>query len=203
MINSGSNVATSETGGWTNFNQDDACTGGTNSQEVRGLICGDGNPEILRLGADMGTNGGEIQSAFNELINCWTSNSGRTQPWNVTLPVVNCPDNNMNVCQELRGAVNVNIIWITEDNDPHYNNVPTQMAGIENVVSSWANDNPDGLVRWNSFAEHFRLKNVDGSPAPYANKSIYFLPDCTPHMPAGTSGGHNFGILARIPVLVQ
>ena len=203
MINSGQNVASSETGGWTNFNQNSACTGGTNSQEVRGLICGDGNPEILRLGSDMSTNGGEIQSAFNGLISCWTSNTGRSRPWNVTLPVVSCPDNNMNVCQELRGAVNLNIIWITEDNDPHYNNVPTQMAGVENVVSSWANDNPDGLARWNSFAEHFRLKNVDGSPAPYSNKSIYFLPDCTPHEPAGTSGGHNFGILARIPVLVQ
>jgi hypothetical protein len=77
------------------------------------------------------------------------------------------------------------------------------MTGIENVVSSWTNDNPDGEIRWNSFAEHFRLQNVDGSPAPYANKSIYFLPDCTPHEPAGTSGGHNFGVLARIPVLVQ
>ena len=203
MINSGQNVASNETGGWTNFNQNDACNGGTNAQEVRGLVCGDGNPEILSLGLDMGTSGGEIQSAFSRLVSCWTSNTNTTQPWNVTLPVVNCPDNSLNVCQELRGAVNVNIIWIVDQNDPQYNNVPTQMAGVENVVSSWANNNTDGRVRWDSFAQHFRLKNVDGSPAPYANKSIYFLPDCTPHVPAGTSGGHNFGIPARIPVLVQ
>lgn len=203
MINSGSNVASSETGGWTNFSQDNACTGGTNAQEVRDLICGDGNPAILRLGEDMSTNGGEIQSAFSRLVSCWQSNTGKTRPWNLTLPVVSCPDNNMNVCQELRGAVNVNIIWINDQNDPHYNNVPQQMAGIEGVVGNWTNNNPSGEARWNSFVEHFRLQNVDGSPAPYANKSIYFLPDCTPHEPAGTSGGHNFGILARIPVLVQ
>lgn len=203
MINSGQNVARAETGGWTSFSQNNPCSGGTNAQEVRSLICGNGNPEILRLGADMATNGGEIQTAFNRLVTCWQSNTGKTRPWNLTLPVVRCPGNNITTCQELRGAVNLNIVWITDSNDPHYNNVPTQMAGIENVVSSWANNNPDGRVRWESFVQHFRLKNVDGSPAPYENKSIYFLPDCTPHEPAGTSGGPNFGILARIPVLVQ
>jgi hypothetical protein len=47
------------------------------------------------------------------------------------------------------------------------------------------------------------LKNVDGSQAPYDKKSIYFLPDCTPHELTGVSGGYNFGILAKIPVLVK
>ena len=65
----------------------------------------------------------------------------------------------------------------------------------------------DGKVRWASFVQYFNLLNdngtLDGVPALYAKKSIYFLPDCTPHIPAGTSGGENFGILARIPVLVH
>ncbi len=209
MINSGSNVASSETGGWTNFSQDNPCSGGTNAQEVRGLICGAGNPEQLTLGNDMATNGGEIQTAFSRLVSCWQSNTGKTQPWNLTLPVVTCPGNNISTCQELVGAVNVNIIWINDTNDPHYNNVPRQMAGIEGVVGDWANNNPDGRLRWsdpvngNGFVQHFRLQNVDGSPAPYANKSIYFLPDCTDHLGTGGNGRLNFGILACLPALVK
>jgi hypothetical protein len=65
----------------------------------------------------------------------------------------------------------------------------------------------NGVARWNSFVSNFNLQNLaEGGgtgPAPYNKKSIYFLPDCTPHEPAGTSGGENFGILAKIPVLVD
>lgn len=171
MINSGQNVATSETGGWTSFNQENPCTGGTNAQEVRGLICGNGNPDPITLGGDMATNGCEIQSAFNQLISCWEAATGRTVPWNLTLPVVSCPGNNVTTCQEVTGAVNLNIVWITAaGNDPHYTDAPTQMG-------DWVNSDPDGQVRWNSFVQHFNLQNVDGTPAPYDNQSIYFLPD--------------------------
>jgi Flp pilus assembly protein TadG len=197
MINSGQNIDSSETGGWTSFNQDDPCTGGTNAQEVGGLVCGDGNPGDITLGADIATNGGEIQSAFNKLIQCWKDTTGQTEPWNLTLPVVTCPSNNMGTCENVRGAVNLNIVWITEaGEDPSYSNAPTQMG-------AWSNTDPDGSIRWNDFVSVFNLQNVDGSPAPYAKKSIYFLPDCTPHIPAGVSGGENFGILAKIPVLVE
>jgi Flp pilus assembly protein TadG len=215
MINSGQNIASSETGGWTSFNQgldgsgnliDDPCNGGTNSQEVNGLVttgCGGGgaNPAPLILGRDMATNGGQIQSAFTALNNCWATQTGRTQPWELTLPVVECPGNNMTTCQRLVGAVTVKVVWITgAGEDPGYNDAPTQMG-------DWANSDPDGSVRWNSFVTHFNLENLvaDGGtgPAPYEKKSIYFLPDCSPHEPAGTSGGENFGILAKIPVLVD
>jgi Flp pilus assembly protein TadG len=203
MINSGQNVATNETGGWTSFSQDDPCTGGTNAQEVKSLVCGDGNPDSLTLGGDTATNGGEIQSAFNQLIQCWASTTGKMQPWNLTLPVVTCPGNNVGTCEELVGAVNLNIVWITEaGEDPEYLNVPTQMSGAGEVLN-WSSSDPDGRVRWESFAAHFNLQNVDGSSAPYAKKSIYFLPDCTPHEPAGVSGGDNYGVLAKIPVLVE
>ena len=197
MINSGQNIDSNETGGWTSFNQDDPCTGGTNAQEVKTLVCGDGNPEGINFGEDIATNGGEIQSAFNQLIQCWEYETNKTQPWNLTLPVVNCPGNNMGTCEELRGAVNLNIVWITgAGEDPSYSNAPTQMG-------DWSNSDLDGVVRWSDFVSFFELQNVDGSPAPYAKKSIYFLPDCTPHETAGVSGGENFGILAKIPVLVE
>ena len=215
MINSGQNIASSETGGWTSFNQgldgggnliDDPCNGGTNSQEVNGLVttgCGGGgaNPAPLILGRDMATNGGQIQSAFTALNNCWASQTGKIQPWELTLPVVECPGNNITTCQRLVGAVTVRVVWITgAGEDPGYNDAPTQMG-------DWANSESDGSVRWTSFVNHFHLENLmaDGGtgPAPYEKKSIYFLPDCSPHDPAGTSGGENFGILAKIPVLVD
>ncbi|MEA3385793.1 MAG: TadG family pilus assembly protein [Thermodesulfobacteriota bacterium] len=198
MINSGQDATTNETGGWTDFNQDNPCNGGTNAQEVKSLVCAEGNPEIIFLGENIATNGGDIQSAFNDLIQCWAGNTTKTQLWPLTLPVVDCGDqNNVGTCQELVGAVEVNIVWITGAGaDPNYNDAPTQM-------DTWSNSDPDGEIRWNDFVSHFHLENVDGSPAPYAKKSIYFLPDCTPHDPMGTSGGENFGILAEIPKLVQ
>ena len=204
MINSGQNVQNSETGGWTSFSQDDPCTGGTNAQEVKDLVCGDGNPDSINLGGDMATSGGQIQSAFDKLIKCWVDATGKTEPWNLTLPVVTCPGNNVGTCEEVRGAVNLNIVWITEaGEDPGYSKAPKAMAGIEDVVDGWSSDDPNGQDRWNSFVQHFNLQNVDGTSAPYAKKSIYFLPDCTPHEPAGVSGGDNYGILAEIPVLVK
>jgi len=77
------------------------------------------------------------------------------------------------------------------------------------VNDSWSNSkkNAAGMVRWASFIRHFNLKNVTVSgeekPAPYANNSIYFLPNCSMHELAGQGGGENFGILAKIPVLVH
>ncbi|MCP4746524.1 MAG: hypothetical protein GY874_10365 [Desulfobacteraceae bacterium] len=205
MINSGQNQATNETGGWTSFNQDnDPCSGGTNAQEVRSLVCAGGNSQMIQLGQPMATNGGQIQSAFNQLLSCWqTESEGGAEPWNLTLPVVTCPGNNVGTCEEVVGAVNLNVIWITgAGEDPGYNNAPTQMGGL-NDIEAWSNSSLDGSVRWASFVSHFSLKNQDGSDAPYAKKSIYFLPDCKVHIPTGISGGRNFGILAKIPVLVN
>jgi Flp pilus assembly protein TadG/uncharacterized Zn-binding protein involved in type VI secretion len=199
MINSGGNVASHETGGWTDFSQEgDPCQGGTNANTVKDLVCGSGNPKTIILGNPVATNGGEIQSAFNDLINCWeTKSNGKTQPWTLTLPVIECPGNNITTCQKVVGAVTISIVWITgAGNDPHYKEAPIKMG-------SWSSNDPDGQVRWNSFRDYFNLKNVDGSPAPYDNQSIYFLPDCEAHIPIGKTGGENFGILARIPVLVK
>ena len=199
MINSGVDAETNETGGWTSFDQtDDPCSGGTNSVEIKSLVCSDGNPEELMLGEPMETTGGEVQVAFDALRACWDSETGTTQLWPLTLPVIDCGDeNNVGTCEGIVGAVELNIVWITGGGeDPLYKDAPTQM-------DEWSNSDPDGVARWNDFVTYFNLVNADGTPAPYAKKSIYFLPDCTPHEPKGVSGGENFGILAKIPVLVQ
>jgi len=60
-----------------------------------------------------------------------------------------------------------------------------------------------GETCWNEFAEWFDLQWDATSPAHYDSKSIYFLPNCSPHIPKGLTGGENFGVLAKIPVLVK
>ena len=112
----------------------------------------------------------------------------------MTLPVIDCTGNNVSNCATVKGAVNIDIVWITEKaNDP----VPRKMG-------DWTC--PSGYTDaqcWTSFTNYFNLKDVDNNPPAYAKKSIYFLPNCTPHIPAGNTGGENFGILAKIPVLVK
>ena len=56
---------------------------------------------------------------------------------------------------------------------------------------------------WISFANFFGLKNADGKTAPLAKKSIYYFPTCDGATPKGGPGGENFGVLAKIPVLVD
>jgi hypothetical protein len=197
MINSGQIVARQETSGWTDFSQDSACLGGTNASAVNSLVCSDGNPQPIIFGESVATNGGDIASAFAKFSQCWANKTGKTQPWKLTLLVIDCPGNNVGTCQNTAGAVTVDVIWVTgQGDDPQYNDAPTQMG-------DWLNNNPNGQVRWDSFVQYFNLRNLDNSPARYAKKSIYFLPDCKPHYPTGRTGGKNFGILAKIPVLVK
>ena len=204
MINSGQDDVTGETGGWTSFEQDNACTGGTNAAEVSALICGNGNPEAIDLSFPIATNGGNIQSAFNDFFNCWTSNSNQTTLWELTLPVVYCPGNNVGTCEELSGAVTINIVWITgAGEDPQFNDIPVSMEGWSQGACSNLGEVAGRESCWNSFVTHFNLQTFAGAPAPYMKKCIYFLPDCTPHAPAGVTGGKNYGVLAKIPVLVN
>lgn len=300
MINSGSEVGTANTGGWTSFNQEDPCTGGTNAQEVRNLVCGTGNPIVI-TGGNIATSGGEIQTAFADLYNCWVTNTSRTAPWNLTLPVVTCPSNNVGVCENVVGAVNLNVIWMLETeptNQAQYDSdIPGEMGEVTytdehgNVVvttEAWPTGKTEGggewdrplnqadpyvdpelpaddprtksvyqimtelgylegtysvnvaqflldeygadwqsqplsnyyapnrpetknskiaaaHVRWASFVSHYGLVNVGtpSPPSPFAQKSIYFLPDCGYHETKGVTGGSNFGVLAKIPVLVD
>jgi Flp pilus assembly protein TadG len=228
MINSGSQVESNETGGWTNFDQgfedgvkvDNPCAGGTNAQEVRSLVNGNsicnGNgepspPNTLYIGEDMATNGGEIQTAFNALLSCfqnWLNDHDPNIPWEVTLPVVRCPGNNLTTCQEVTGVTTVKILWVTQaGEDPDYLNIPTEM-NVDGIVYT-CNDLSTLASRqacWNDFASLYNLKNAPGSDppeAPYQKKAIYFHPDCNYEKPKGGVGGKNFGILARIPVLVD
>ncbi len=214
MINSGGNDQTSNTGGWTDFDQSEDCNG-VNKPGVTDVITCDsfsGNQDIVESGK-LETGGGAIQPALKELIKCWEDKTGKTKPFQMKLPVVTCPGNNVDNCSQLVGGVTVEVIWINGQGTPSYSEAPTKMESTDPNVSDWDWDtvntdiNNDGAIdgkdRWSSFTSHFSLHNVDGSEAPYAQQSVYFKPSCEVAVPSGGTGGANLGVLARIPVLVD
>jgi Flp pilus assembly protein TadG len=152
-------------------------------------------------------------------------------PWNLSLPVIDCDANNVSPCSELVGAVNLDVIWVKQSGtDPQWRDVPLRFdAGMGDpwvcqAVEDFAaaqlppisvdqvrvND-LDAAQRqscWSDFAQHFNLQTADGTSVGALTpsdlqKTIFFLPNCTPHEPRGDTGGENFGILARLPVLVD
>jgi len=209
MLNSGSNDATHNTAGWTNFSQ--PCDT-ANANEMRGLICSGGNPGSVTYGQGMGASGGVQDNVFRALRDCWIASDTTpaadglpNESWELTLPVVDCPGNNVSNCATLLGAVTLKVVFMSpEGGTPDINDAPSEMDGW---IFSGSDFNLDGTIdgqdRWGEFVTTFNLQNVDGSPAPYDKKSMYFLPDCTPHEPTGGSGGENYGVLAKIPVLVE
>jgi hypothetical protein len=209
MLNSGSNDATHNTAGWTNFSQ--PCET-ANANEMRQLVCGEGNPEPVGYGEGMGATGGVQQTTFDDLRDCWMNSAGDSDengipdlPWELKLPVIDCPGNNVSNCAELLGAVTLVVVWITEAGTPDWDDAPRFMDDWPTTgeLAAIPDFDTNGEARWNSFVTHFNLKNADDLLAPYAKKSIYFLPSCEPHIPTGGTGGENFGVLAKIPVLVK
>jgi hypothetical protein len=208
MINSGSNEATNETGGWTSYEQDPAsCQSGTNASDMKALVCGSGNPDPINFGEGVAANGGELQTSFKQFLECWRNHADidsdgiPDQSWNMNLLVVECLGNNMENCPTVKGLVNINVIWVNLFEDPHFKDVPTQM---EDWSCTPAEDSDAAREAcWDSFVDHFDLKNANGSDAPYQKDAIYFLPDCDVHTPRGETGGENFGILAKYPKLVE
>jgi hypothetical protein len=233
FINDAAGKTDEETGLWTSLRQEvsetgeDLCSSGTNASEVKPLVdCpailgGNGvDHESLKLGINMMVNNGQIDSAFNAFYNCWEKNF-KGGYMHMTLPVVDCEDD-PTTCAKLVGAVVVTVVHITQQ--PNYKDLPGEInSDPENSLdpSSELNwdlkdyegecsgaESPDECM-WNKFATHYNLLQANPDPvtgssiAQYHAKSIYFLPDCDPHVPIGITGGENFGILAEIPVLVR
>jgi Flp pilus assembly protein TadG len=202
--------ATIDTAAWTNFSQ--PCDT-ADAASVSPLVCQEpgANPTSVVIGRFMGTNNGQIQSAYADFISCWQNNSSLDtdgdgvpdQVWSLVLPVVNCcPDGNPNCdpeignCSRFVGIVNAEILWVSGSGGGHIV-WPREMG-------DWTC--PAGLTDeecWDSFALYYNIKNYDGSYPSQEQKSVYFRASCAPHLPVGVTGGQNFGVLAKIPVLVD
>lgn len=213
------------TAAWTNFTQPCETASTPTMRDL--LTCTEANPAEINMGAPIGATNGVVDTLIDSkntpsLMDCWRNatydpdpDDGIDQsepldadgdgypekPWNVNLPVVDCPNNQVGNCMDTCGAVNVNILWILRDANKIDDDAPYAMG-------DWHNDSSDGITRWNDFVDAFDLMKPDGSLATYENggfmkKSIYFKPDCSPHELKGNTGGYNYGILARIPVLVK
>lgn len=213
MLNSGLNDG-HQTAGWTNFSQ--PCeTASTTS--VRPFVCATGNPMMLNLGETLGTTNGTVQTVYDGITDCWYNNPSYDtnndnipdQPWAMVLPVIDCPGGAVGNCSDLVGAVEVQVVWITRNDKNQMNEVPRKMADWPPVGSPLRDATTgmctgSGLDCWNSFVQHFNLQDIlNGTPAFYEDKTIYFKPTCVPHVPTGITGGENFGILAKVPVLVR
>jgi hypothetical protein len=226
FINDAAGGQDEETGMWTSFDQQidpitqeklgDPCQGGTNNSEVRPLVidgvCNEGgddggaNSTMLWYKQDIATNNGQINDSFNRFYNCWAARTNKEEPLSMKLPVIDCIDD-PTTCAPLVGAVTVNVIWVTQN--PKYKDLPERMTyKDEKYDISWTT--PLGATDeqiWTDFVQRFNLvaKDDNGNPVPadYQAKTIYFLPSCSYEEPAGLTGGENFGILAKIPVLVD
>ena len=204
--------ATNNSATWTDLSQENACEGGNSLgvPEMRGLINGgSGNPTILTLGLGLNTNGGVQNATYMTFRNRWENETNRIRPWPMTLPVIKCEQahQNLNDCAPIWGAVELNILWVSRWGEggvstDDYADFPTQFTNVPGYPD-WSTSTADGETRWREFAQWFHLKDLCGNPVQeILQKTIYFLPDCSPHPLQGTTGGQNFGILAKIPVLV-
>jgi len=227
MIDSGGGT-THNSGAWTNFLQ--PCETAS-VPTVRPLVCRDGNPLTIDLGETIGTTGGMQDNVYRDLRDCWLNTTPRdwrgypTVPWGLTLPVIDCPANNPGPCSDPTGAVTLEVVWVKQTGaDPEWRDIPLQMeVEKESGTVSWSCSgwvaagsptNIDSLSVsqrqqcWREFASTFNLRTADGTSVgdltpSDLQKTIFFLPECKPQDPRGNTGGENFGILAKIPVLVQ
>ncbi|MBW1744278.1 MAG: hypothetical protein JRJ47_12760 [Deltaproteobacteria bacterium] len=142
-------------------------------------------------------------------------------PWTVRLPVIDCDSNNPANCSEVLGGVTVHIPLMLRKENKIDDDAPYKMY---NPLTDdfWENSSPDGIVRWNEFVEAFQLQTVSSDPPDdivlatvydgedpatdndgFRAMSVYFLPDCTPFIPSGGSGGISYGDQSDQPVLVK
>jgi hypothetical protein len=184
------------------------------------LVCGGGNPHPIYFGKDMQVINGQAHDSFKDLWECWWRESnGGTKPWQMTLPVIDCSGTGkVQPCEEVLGAVTVNVVWINDkvqnttiDDAPSSDTncrpcgAPLSMAGMGESYSDWSMPvSTPGEQRWANFVNHFNLELSQDDPmGGWTQKTIYFVPDCQDHDLKGLSGGKNYGILAKIPVLVD
>jgi Flp pilus assembly protein TadG len=238
MINSAGSGYSSETGGWTNLQQPDTCGGAANASEVTQLVndgcSGNLSGYTLYSGYQMTTQGGQMQSAYSPLYTCWMNNAKLDsngdfipdRPWSMTLPMIECGSSNPGPCNTLVGAINVEVLWIINQNDPKFKNVPSNYSDPETsvvftcpatctptagqtVCASLATEDGRKLC-WANFLTTYNVVDNSGNPfsvadaaSGYLQKNIIFKPSCSIATINGGPGGAASNVVPKIPKLVK
>ena len=184
--------------------------------------------QTLILGELLNDTNGTQDTALQKLIGCWQNDPdvysngtvntsvGPNKPLYVKMPLITCNGYNPGSCNPLIGALGVQILWMVDQASKmaQAGNVPTTMTGVSGF-SDWPQPPgttfPDPYSAWTSFVQHFNLPaSAQCNPGAtkfndcpgYQDKTIYFVPNCSPIQLGGTGGG-NFGDRALVPVLVD
>ena len=196
-----------ETAMWTHL---DSCDENMNRPALENVFstnsCDLGDQdEIVITGAPIGTSKGEISAYYQPIRDCWVTqhSNGQTMPWSVRMPVIRCETS---TCNPVVGMVKVDIIWMTPHDAP---NVDDPQTDTPRSMDEWSCDlngeyEDEDIECWEQFVDHFEIAN-GGETAEdvWESSAIYFRPSCELVEPDGTTGTDNFGIAAKIPVLVD
>jgi hypothetical protein len=126
----------------------------------------------------LSTSTGVPKSVLDEVRDCFFADD-TPQVINVTLPVIDC--NEKEICGAVLGAINGNIVWVSGAGTGT-SDVPVEVLKANGLETEWYGvDIVDEAERWQSFVNHFNLKDLDGSDAKISKKAIYFkLEECLP-----------------------
>ena len=98
------------------------------------------------------------------------------EPWTMTLPVIDCPGNNVENCAELIGAVQVSLMWITGEGTPDPSlETPYKMKSTN--ISDTCGSSKDNWPTSNNYST--LLSNLDLPDEPGQTRGIpdkYFQP---------------------------
>jgi hypothetical protein len=204
-----------QTAGWTDFGQPVECSDGASANSVSEVFCCGSklNPK-MNLIEEMNVTTEQVESLFTAIYNCWlkqadTDGDGEPDtPWTVTMPMIECHETGPGPCNKLIGTITMDIIWILNSADA--NKIDEEAP---RVMGQWSSDDPDGRDRWNSFVDAYSIKASAGSELAYwadspedngyRSETIYLSPSCNSNVQVGGTGGGNFGIRPKIPVLVN
>jgi len=221
LINDGKNPLTSESGGWTDLTQPEPCNSGTNDSAIRSVVSNmsckqppdeGANNNIIEINKPLAMINGQANDSFKDFEACWNTATSKSKEWDLVLPVINCQNGFDPNCNIVVGAVKVRVVWVTvKDDSNNYSDLPTSMTSslgtwTPPAIPKGTEKKDVGPIIWNDFAQ-FHTLTQDGTKntpsLPYQGKTVYFLPACEEVVPMGTTGGQNFGILAKDPVLVK
>jgi Flp pilus assembly protein TadG len=178
-----------QTSRWTDFDQTEPCTGSATDNEIRDLICKNGNITPI-TGIEMTTTNGSQGNSMTDIYECWSNDCKKENctnpakydsdndgvpdtllditgdgkpdyPWKITLPVVDC--STTGGCLKVVGAVEVNVVWINNTQDTSLDKEKAWYpSNMYNPLTSsmWSCPSSDTPETcWSSFQQEFDLQN--------------------------------------------